>query len=56
MLFDDVDPVGGVIFILVALVWLVASILYGRDDPDDDKRPSLQFTDNANASTPLGTR
>ncbi len=32
MLFDDVDPVG-VIFILVALVWLVASILYGRDDP-----------------------
>jgi hypothetical protein len=31
MLFDDVDP-AGIIFILIALVWLVASVLYGRDD------------------------
>jgi hypothetical protein len=31
MLFDEVDPVG-IVFILIAMVWLVASAVYGRDD------------------------
>jgi hypothetical protein len=31
MLFDDVDPVG-ITFILIAVMWLGASVLYGRDD------------------------
>jgi hypothetical protein len=31
MLFDEVDPVG-IVFILIAVVWLVASVVYGRDD------------------------
>jgi len=31
MLFDEVDPVG-IVFILIAVVWLVASVIYGRDD------------------------
>jgi hypothetical protein len=30
-LFDEVDPVG-IVFILIAVVWLVASVIYGRDD------------------------
>jgi hypothetical protein len=31
MLFDQIDPVG-IAFILIAVVWLVASVNYGRDD------------------------
>jgi hypothetical protein len=31
MLFDEIDPVG-IAFILTAVVWLVASVMYGRDD------------------------
>jgi hypothetical protein len=31
MLFDEIDPVG-IVFILIAVVWLVASVVYGRDD------------------------
>jgi hypothetical protein len=31
MLFDEVDPVG-IAFILIAVVWLFASVIYGRDD------------------------
>jgi hypothetical protein len=31
MLFDEVDPVG-IVFILIAVVWLIASVIYGHDD------------------------
>jgi hypothetical protein len=31
MLFDEIDPVG-IAFILIAVVFLVASLIYGRDD------------------------
>ena len=37
MLFDEVDPVG-IVFIRIAVVWLVASVIYGRDDADEDRR------------------
>jgi hypothetical protein len=31
MLADLIDPVA-LVFILIAVVWLVASVIYGRDD------------------------
>jgi hypothetical protein len=31
MLVDEVDPVG-IVFVLIAVVWLVVAVIYGRDD------------------------
>jgi hypothetical protein len=30
-MFDQTDPVG-IVFILIAVAWLTAAVLYGRDD------------------------
>jgi len=27
----DIDPVGAV-FLIIAVIWLIASVIYGRDD------------------------
>jgi hypothetical protein len=31
MMFDQIDPVG-ILFILIGVVWLIAAVIYGRND------------------------